>query len=36
MLLCDARDRESGKDVLSALVEHAERTHAERQSRRAG
>ncbi|MDF9811981.1 ATP/GTP-binding protein [Streptomyces sp. SPB162] len=36
VVLCDARDRESGKDVLIALVEHAERMHAERQLRRVG
>ncbi|MFC1407928.1 ATP/GTP-binding protein [Streptacidiphilus sp. N1-12] len=30
VLLCDARDRESGKKVLVTLVEHASRRHAAR------
>jgi signal recognition particle receptor subunit beta len=30
VLLCDARDRESGKKVLVALVEHASRRHTAR------
>jgi uncharacterized protein len=34
VVLCDARERESGKEVLIALVEHASRMHASRRPRR--
>ena len=36
VLLCDARERTSGKDVLIALVQHASRHHAARRYRSGG
>ncbi|BAJ32006.1 MULTISPECIES: ATP/GTP-binding protein [Kitasatospora] len=36
VLLCDARERASGKDVLISLVEHAGKVHAARVLARAG
>jgi signal recognition particle receptor subunit beta len=34
VLLCDARERASGKELLIALVEHASRMHTSRRPRR--
>ncbi|WP_194892800.1 GTP-binding protein [Catenulispora pinisilvae] len=35
VVLCDARERASGKEVLIAVVEHASRRHKERRAQRA-